>query len=447
MGLLDILDSDQGRLGVGLLAAAGPSLTPMGFGQRLQQGLGYVQQQRDADMQAKLRQAQLEETVAQAATRKAALDRQNQMIALAGRFAQPARPAQGATGDVNAALPGDMQIGAQPAIPAKPAGFDFSGYANALASIDPMASLGIQQALQKETPINKLDVKDFTPASVAKFAQTKNYADLVRMDKLHFADTGGAVTALNQFTGQPVASTPVTGNPYKDLLVAGANGQLTPNSPLIGAKTQIARAGAPNTTVSIAGPENRYNADIGAGLAKDALAAVDAARSAPEVVSNARMIRKAVASGAIVGTGAEARLAVQKALETAGLVGEGKAANTQALMAGLGKVTLSSIKTSGLGGGNGFTDKDRAFLESAASGTIADTPANLLRVADLSERIATAAHQKGTSVIKRWQGDKALRAVAQDTQIDPIPAQDSAPAQPAAQWQWNPQTKKIEKVQ
>lgn len=35
MGLLDIFDTDQGRLAMGLLSAAGPSRDPMSFGQRL----------------------------------------------------------------------------------------------------------------------------------------------------------------------------------------------------------------------------------------------------------------------------------------------------------------------------------------------------------------------------------------------------------------------------
>ena len=35
MGLLDVFNSDEGRMALGLLAAAGPSSQPMSFGQRL----------------------------------------------------------------------------------------------------------------------------------------------------------------------------------------------------------------------------------------------------------------------------------------------------------------------------------------------------------------------------------------------------------------------------
>ena len=65
----------------------------------------------------------------------------------------------------------------------------------------------------KELQVNKLDVKDFTPESVQKFAQTGNYADLVRMDKAHFGDSGGQLVAMNPFTGQPLNSINKTQSP------------------------------------------------------------------------------------------------------------------------------------------------------------------------------------------------------------------------------------------
>jgi hypothetical protein len=187
------------------------------------------------------------------------------------------------------------------------------------------------------------------------------------------------------------------------------------------------RAGAANMSVSVAGPENKFNQDVGAGLAKDALAAVDAARSAPELVSNARSIKAAIDKGAITGSGADTRLALQKMMETAGMVGPGKAASTQELMSGLSKLTLGGIKSSGLGGGNGFTDKDREFLNSAIGGQISDTPENLRRVADLSERVALATHAKGSQVLSRWQQNPALKNVAQDMTIDPLPQVQGMP--------------------
>ena len=56
MGLLDVFNSDEGRLGLGLLAAAGPRADGAGFGQRLQEGMGSV----DAWKQNKAKQAYLD---------------------------------------------------------------------------------------------------------------------------------------------------------------------------------------------------------------------------------------------------------------------------------------------------------------------------------------------------------------------------------------------------
>ena len=56
MGLLDVFNSDEGRLGLGLLAAAVPRSDGAGFGQRLQEGIGSV----DAWKQNKAKQAYLD---------------------------------------------------------------------------------------------------------------------------------------------------------------------------------------------------------------------------------------------------------------------------------------------------------------------------------------------------------------------------------------------------
>ena len=58
-GLLDFLNTDEGRIGLGLLAAAGPSMAPMGVGQRLQMGLQYAQDQKQNDLKRQYMQAQM----------------------------------------------------------------------------------------------------------------------------------------------------------------------------------------------------------------------------------------------------------------------------------------------------------------------------------------------------------------------------------------------------
>jgi len=83
MGLLDALQSPDGQLGLGLLAAAGPSATPMSFGQRLSGAMQQFQAAKIAEeerrqkaamqaLQARLIESQIGETQAQALQRQAA---------------------------------------------------------------------------------------------------------------------------------------------------------------------------------------------------------------------------------------------------------------------------------------------------------------------------------------------------------------------------------------
>jgi len=72
MGLLDVLNSDQGRLGLGLLAAAGGRSDGAGFGQRMAEGLGSYDHWKKQQAQAKLQKMQEEEMQAQVEARKKA---------------------------------------------------------------------------------------------------------------------------------------------------------------------------------------------------------------------------------------------------------------------------------------------------------------------------------------------------------------------------------------
>lgn len=223
--------------------------------------------------------------------------------------------------------------------------------------------------------------------------------------------------------GAPIPKQADAVNPAADLLVPDATGKLVPNAPLIEAKKAIQKSGASNinNTVSGAAPENEYNKVVGKGLGDASLALINSAQAAPEAIRSAQAIKGAIKNGAITGTGADIRQSVQKALETAGVLGEGKAATTQELISGLAKITLAGVKTSGLGAGNGFTDKDLKFLESGISASFDSTPQNLIRVADLAERVARANHAKGSAVAKRWSNDPALKNITQDVTIDSIP--------------------------
>ena len=112
-GLLDAMDSDQFRLGLGLLAAGGARSDGAGFGQRVQEafsGLDQYKRQKEVLQYEKLRNEQERRKVEQE-------DAQAQESArIRGLMANAGRGGMGATNLVNNALPADLRIGAMPAL-------------------------------------------------------------------------------------------------------------------------------------------------------------------------------------------------------------------------------------------------------------------------------------------------------------------------------------------
>lgn len=422
-GLLDFLGTDDAKLGMALLAAAGPSPYPASFGQRLQGAMQTLDAEKANKYKMDLLQSQAEENRAQADTRKAAMADQRLAAQTALQYFTPGKPAVGL---LDSALPAQFQTGVVPQQAVAPR-FDMQGFAQARMAQNPAEGMKLLAELQKEKPINKLDAKDFTPESVQKFSQSGNYADLVRQDKLHFADTGGAIAGLNPFTGAPVSTSPKSGNPFSDLVVRDAGGNLVPNAPLMGAKTSIAAAGAPKINVNT---DKSYFGQVADGLAKNDVAAIEAARSAPDRIASAQRVKQILQQNPITGTGAEARLGVAKAFATAGLVDPKQANATEALVTELAAQTLDSIKTSGLGSGQGFTDKDRNFLQDARSGRIEMTPQNIARIADLNEMSARATIARGNTVINKLRSAPGAGTMGQ--QLDVVEAPPPLKGAPSA---------------
>lgn len=157
-GLLDgIFDSEGGRLGLGLLAAAGPRADGAGFGQRLQEAVGYTDQfkqqqfaQKHQAMQEQMHALQLQE--AQQKQKE-----QEEYRNLVAQYAKPAMPAvppiQG-----DALLPPHLQSGILPreGLPAVPPIFDRAGFGSALEAKDPVKGLAYQASIAKDDAPIKL---------------------------------------------------------------------------------------------------------------------------------------------------------------------------------------------------------------------------------------------------------------------------------------------------
>lgn len=90
MGLLDAIDSDEFRFGLGLLAAGGPSAVPMSLGQRFAGAVGQFRAQKseeeDRALKKMLAQAQIENYLSEAGARRASALKEAQRQQMLGQF-------------------------------------------------------------------------------------------------------------------------------------------------------------------------------------------------------------------------------------------------------------------------------------------------------------------------------------------------------------------------
>jgi hypothetical protein len=210
-------------------------------------------------------------------------------------------------------------------------------------------------------------------------------------------------------------------NPNKPFILV--NGQIVPNKAYQDYEINKASAGASRTNISVS-TDKKYGEIFGAKIAEQDAAAIDAAKSSHDRIDSSRRVKQLLAQNPITGTGAGARLALEKAFVTAGIIDGTNVANTEALASNLASQTLDAIKTSGLGSGQGFTDKDRIFLQEAKSGRIEMNGMTLNRLADLNERAALKSIEKGNSVIRSLKGNKDMGDVVnrlEEIQIPSIP--------------------------
>lgn len=293
--------------------------------------------------------------------------------------------------------------------------------------------------------INKLDAKDFTPESVQRFNQSGNYADLVRLDKLHFADTGGSVTGLNPFTGQRVGGVEKTGNPFNDLILSDGTGGFRPNAPLVAAKQGIAKAGAARTDVRI---ENKMGDSLAKEIGPIMNDSAAAATGAAQQIDAAQRIIQAVDSNKIfAGPGASIRLKTAQIGELIGAGGKDSAekiANTRATIRGLAEMTLQGRKQ--MRGQGAVTESESKLAERAISGDIDDlTAAEIKQLANASARSARfiyGEHQKKLNVVR---GNPNMSQLAPFYEAQPMPeAPPTTPAPAVPTMRWNPQTRKLE---
>jgi hypothetical protein len=167
--------------------------------------------------------------------------------------------------------------------------------------------------------------------------------------------------------------------------------------------TEQKRAGATNVSLS-ATADKSYGAELGGLVAKSDIALRDSANSAPEIINNVQQTRSLLDSGKVfTGTGANAKLnvlALGQALGVTGANDNDVISKTQQLQQQRSKAVLSQIKASGLGTGQGFTDKDLNFLERASAGTITLSADTIREQLNIEEKLAKASVNKWNARVK-----------------------------------------------
>jgi hypothetical protein len=157
----------------------------------------------------------------------------------------------------------------------------------------------------------------------------------------------------------------------------------------------LKKAGASNTIVNT---EKSYGQAFGQGLAGNDVKLYDSASRAPQMLETVKETRKLLDNDKLyVGFGANQKLDLARAADAFGITGRDtadKISNTQRLFANRAQATLDSVKESGLGAGNGFTDKDREFLEKSKLGNIVYSRDALKQQLDIEERVARGLAQK-----------------------------------------------------
>jgi len=291
--------------------------------------------------------------------------------------------------------------------------------------------------LWEQTPeMKNMAFKGMDPKAVgqAEMAKLRTEGQRVMSPDQVLLDAGGQPT----YTAPSAPSS--QGKMVADLL-KGAG--IDPNSPQGQAiyRAQLTKEGShPNPTQISLNTEKGYAGNIAAGLAGQDLAVIDIGRSAPDRILSAQRIKAALDKNPITGTGAELRLGLDKALSTAGIIDPKQTKATEDLASLLASGTLDAIKSSGLGSGQGFTDKDRQFLEKAKSGNIGINPGTLRMLADLNEKAATASITKANSVIKKLKANPNMGGVGLDLDEIAIPgaAKKGLIQNPDGSWSYNP---------
>jgi len=327
------------------------------------------QQLAEAEQMKKFRDMQAQQMKMQVDAAKRQAEMQQWQQDAAKRFATPATPAVEAEDQKPLNISGDtgpnlystsvsnMSTQGKPAVEAKPAGFDYEGYANELATRDPVAALTLRQSLQK----------DNTPVVVPEGGS------LYKKD--------GTFLAMGFPKREPV---PAEMQGYQLAVNQGYKGSFL--------DYQLAqkRAGASNQTMINAGPK-AFDTELGKLDAEQLNEWRKNAQNAQSALQTVSQLRNADKSGAYAGTAANLKLTTGKFIESiTGTAPKGTIAS-QEYNAAASNLVLEKIKALGANPSNA----DREFIEK--------TVPNLSQSAEARRALTDFMEQKARSSIDLYK--------------------------------------------
>jgi hypothetical protein len=154
------------------------------------------------------------------------------------------------------------------------------------------------------------------------------------------------------------------------------------------------KAGSPGGVSLNVNTEKSFGGELGTQLAKQDAEKFNAASKAPSMLSNINATRDILTSGNVItGAFADEKLNIARVGQALGVTGKSTdemVANTQTLFASRAGAVLDSIRASGLGAGQGFSNADRDYLEKAKMGGIKFSPDAMKKQLDIEEKVARA---------------------------------------------------------
>ena len=399
MGLLEMMNSDQGLLGLHLMAAAAPRERRVGFGEGLLGGLQGVQAQRAAEEDRKARRQMQEMQMRQQQMQLAALEAEQ-------------RKQQG----VDQAFRGAMRTPEQAAMQ------KFGGPTVAAAQAAP----GMAPQIDQAALLRGLMQAD--PRTAFQMLQPKPDDYKVVGGSLVAVGPGGVREAYR--APDKPAELPSAVREYEFARQQGYPGSFQQF------QIEQRRAGAPSVSVNT---EKPFMTSLAQGLGKQLDDGLAAARSAATSVGTAQTLRRAAESGNVLaGPGANfgvLGLQLGQMLGVSGKDQQEKLLNTRTAIQAMAKAELDAAQM--MKGQGQITEAERDIIRRAAAGDITSLTAPelslLAQAMEKTGRAKIAAHQANVQRLGQMPGAQPLMPFyGVDMPPEYQGPAPSAPAQPAS---------------